>query len=235
MEALEVRRKIVEELRTMGIPSVVMGISGGKDSAVAAALCVEAFGKDKVFGLLLPDGEQKDISDSIEVCESLGIDYQIVNFGAAHQLLQQEINNYDRESDINMTARFRTLIIRYFTQLKGARMCGTGNASEIYVGYFTKFSDDACDFNPLANYTSVEVVEIGKTFSQLPDQVVNKIPTDGISGSVDEERLGVTYKAIHDVIRHGTSGDPDMDARIEQLHRNSAHKRNPIPKVAYYG
>ena len=89
MDALYVRKKIVEELRTMGIPGVVMGISGGKASAVAAALCVEAFGMDKVFGLLLPDGEQKDISDSIEVCESLGIDYQIVNFGAAHQLLQQ--------------------------------------------------------------------------------------------------------------------------------------------------
>ena len=232
---IEVRKKIVEEIRSMNIPNVVMGISGGKDSAVAAALCVEALGRDKVFGLLLPDGEQKDISDSIAVCEGLGIEYRIINFGEAHKVLLETIGDYDRESDINMTARFRTLIIRYFTQLRGGRMCGTGNASEIYVGYFTKFSDDACDFNPLANYTSLEVVEIGKTYPELPDFVVNKAPSDGLSGSTDEERLGVTYQAIHDVIRHGTSGDPEMDEKIAVLHRNSAHKRNPIPKVAYYG
>lgn len=229
-------RKIANE---QGFNKVVLGISGGKDSTVAAALCARALGADNVYGVMLPDGEQKDISDSQRVCEALGIRQRTINIGAMHDELRRLTDQLGDsaapgefivvphwESDLNVGPRLRMTTLRYIAQALGARLVGTGNLSEITVGYCTKDGDTSCDFSLLGGLTSVEVVEVGLTMAELPRDLVIKTPTDGLSGKSDEERLGVTYRDIHAFIRMGTSGDEAVDARIARMERMNMHKRS---------
>lgn len=244
-DAEAIRDTLVEKIRAFaqaaGCRRVVLGISGGKDSSVAAALCARALGAENVYGVMLPDGEQTDIADSRRVCESLGIHRRTVNIGAMHRALHAAIDEsaldvgafgleYHRESDINVGPRLRMTTLRYIAQALGAFLCGTGNLSEATVGYCTKDGDTSCDFNPLGRLTSLEVVAVGLTMDELPRALVEKTPTDGLSGKSDEERLGVTYRQIHDFIRLGTSGDADVDTVIAQKERANAHKRR-MPTV----
>ena len=228
--------------RKQGFTKVVLGISGGKDSTVCAALCARALGAHNVYGVMLPDGEQKDISDSQRVCEVLGIRQRTINIGEMHRELRRltdQLGNvatagefaipYDRESDVNVGPRLRMTTLRYIAQALGARLVGTGNFSEITVGYCTKDGDTSSDFSLLGALTSVEVVEVGLTMEELPRELVVKTPSDGLSGKSDEERLGVTYRNIHDYIRHGTSGDKSVDDRIARKERAGMHKRSRPP------
>ena len=239
----EVRDRLVQKIRDYtgkaGVSRVVLGISGGKDSAVAAALCARALGKENVYGILLPAGVQSDIKDSEEVVHALGINNRVVNIGAAHDALkaavldscedvfnaQENAEEKERESNINTFPRLRMTTLRYIAQTLGAFLCGTGNLSEATVGYCTKDGDTSCDFNPLGKLTSVEVVELGLSMPELPKHLVQKTPNDGLSGVPDEVKLGVSYQAIHDYIRTGTSGDPAADALILKKYNSSAHKR----------
>ena len=247
-DAAKARDNLVARIREFtarcGVKDVVLGVSGGKDSTVAAALCARALGPEHVYGVMLPDGEQKDISDSIRVCAALGIHARTVNIGAIHAALHaaamagcaEDIlpggapRLAERESDINVPPRIRMTVLRYIAQSIGAFLCGTGNLSESTVGYCTKDGDTSCDFNPLGRLTSVEVVEMGLTMDELPKELVRKTPSDGLSGKSDEERLGVTYRQIHDYIRTGTSGDAAADGIIAGKERGSAHKRR-LPTV----
>ena len=233
-------QRIREFTASAGCGRVVLGISGGKDSSVAAALCARALGPENVYGVMLPDGEQADIADSRRVCESLGIHCRTVNIGAMHRALAAAIDEsgrepgafpvaYSRESDINVGPRLRMTTLRYIAQAIGAFLCGTGNFSEITVGYCTKDGDTSCDFNPLGRLTSLEVVAMGKTMPELPRELVEKTPTDGLSGMSDEEKMGITYRQIHDFIRLGSSGDPDADERIARRERANRHKRRLAP------
>ena len=227
-----------------GIHRVVLGISGGKDSSVAAALCARALGPENVYGIMLPDKVQPDLADSERICASLGINARTVNIGAIHSALTQVIRDgleadlYPDgeplptmfESNVNVPPRLRMTVLRNIAQALGAFLCGTGNLSESTVGYCTKDGDTSCDFNPLGRLTSREVVAVGLTMPELPAELVNKAPSDGLSGKTDEERLGVTYLEIHNWIRFGSSGDADADALIERKWRTSAHKRR-LPTV----
>ena len=232
-------REIAEK---QGFTRVILGISGGKDSTVAAALCARALGKENVYGVMLPDGVQKDISDSQRVCEVLGINQRTVNIGPMHEALRTVTDQlgcvaregefaveYHRESDLNVGPRLRMTTLRYMAQALNARLVGTSNLSEITVGYCTKDGDTSSDFALLAALTSIEVVEVGLTMEELPRDLVVKTPSDGLSGKSDEERLGVTYRQIHDYIRHGGSGDEAADARIARLERAGMHKRSRPP------
>lgn len=234
-------RKIARE---QGFTKVVLGISGGKDSTVCAALCARALGKENVYGVMLPDGEQKDISDSVRVCNALGIRQRTINIGAMHHELRRLTDQlsiaaapdefsipYDRESDVNVGPRLRMTTLRYIAQALGARLVGTGNLSEITVGYCTKDGDTSSDFALLAGLTSVEVVEVGLTLEELPRDLVVKTPSDGLSGKSDEERLGVTYQDIHAYIRMGTCGDEETDEKIRRKERAGMHKRNRPPVI----
>ena len=224
-----------------GFSRVVIGISGGKDSSVAAALCARALGPENVYGLMLPDGEQKDLYDSRRICEALGIHHRILNIGAMHRALLAEVEPgrgpkegefalpFSRESDINVGPRLRMTALRYAAQALGARLVGTGNLSEATVGYCTKDGDTSCDFALLGSLTSIEVVEVGLTMEELPAELVCKTPSDGISGMSDEEKLGLSYRSIHDYLRLGTSGDAEIDARIRAKERANAHKRRMPP------
>ena len=224
-----------------GFTRVVVGVSGGKDSSVAAALCARALGPENVYGVMLPDGEQRDIADSRRVCEALGIRQRTLNIGAMHRALLAEVEPerpaaagefplpFSRESDINVGPRLRMTALRYVAQALGARLVGTGNLSEATVGYCTKDGDTSCDFALLGSLTSLEVVELGLSMPELPPELVRKTPSDGLSGMSDEEKLGLSYRSIHDYLRLGTSGDPAVDARIRQKEAANAHKRRMPP------
>lgn len=218
-DAEKVRDEIIDWLKQYAKRSnfhkVVIGISGGKDSTVTAALCVRALGPKNVYGVMLPDGEQKDIEDSILVCQSLGIPNIRVNIHDMHEDLLREIDftncdpgkddflvDYSKEADINVPPRLRMTVLRYITQALGARLVGTGNLSEITVGYFTKDGDQSCDFSLLGDLTSLEVVQIGLTMPEIPAHLVTKTPSDGLCGLSDEEKLGISYNDIHEYIRH---------------------------------
>ena len=244
--AVEIRDNLIAAIREIaekqGFTKVILGISGGKDSTVSAALCARALGPENVYGVMMPDGVQKDISDSRRVCEVLGIRQRTVNIGAMHDALRAVTDQvsctaeegefavaYHRESDLNVGPRLRMTTLRYMAQALNARLVGTGNFSEITVGYCTKDGDTSSDFSLLGALTSLEVVEVGLTMAELPRDLVVKTPSDGLSGKSDEERLGVTYQQIHDYIRKGTSGDEAADARIARLERAGMHKRSRPP------
>ena len=165
-DAVKARDNLVKNLAALAaeqnFSKVVLGISGGKDSTVCAAVCARALGKENVYGVLMPDKVQSDLSDSIRVCKALGINHRIVNIGEMHQALLKAVDEdengfafaYSKPSDINVGPRLRMTTIRYIGQAIGARLCGTGNLSEATVGYCTKDGDTSCDFALVGSLTS---------------------------------------------------------------------------------
>ena len=237
-----VRDRLVEAVRSLaekqGFSKVVVGISGGKDSTVTAAICARALGAENVYGVMLPDGEQKDIADSRRICDALGIQKKTVNIGKIHTALREATDQLGpspdeegfivpphRESDINVGPRLRMTVLRYIAQALGARLAGTGNLSEATVGYCTKDGDTSCDFAMLGALTSVEVVQVGLTMPEIPGELVKKTPTDGLSGFSDEERMGIRYADIHRYIREGSCGNPEVDEKIRKREQANFHKR----------
>lgn len=213
--------------------SAVVGISGGKDSSVVAALCVEALGKDRVVGVLMPNGLQSDIADSMEVCQSLGIRSVTINIGETCAALTKQMTDnklFSRQAEINMPPRIRMATLYAVAQSlpNGGRVANTCNLSEDFVGYSTKYGDSAGDFSPLARLTVSEVRQIGYELP-IPRRLVDKTPSDGLCGKTDEDNLGMTYQQIDAYIVNGTSGDVDVDLKISQLHVANFHKLSPMP------
>lgn len=209
----------------------IIGISGGKDSSVTAKLLVEALGKERVFGVLMPNGEQKDINDSLRIVDILGINYKIVNIEKAYNGLikQFEEDILSTDAKVNIPPRLRMTTLYAMGASMHYRVCGTGNKSEAFVGYTTKWGDNAYDFNPIGNLTTEEVMAIGDVL-ELPYDLVHKTPNDGLSGQSDEEKLGVTYKQINDYIEKGSCGDKETDEKIKLKNEYSKHKRELSPK-----
>ena len=222
--------------------SAVVGISGGKDSTVVAALCKDALGADRVVGVLMPNGVQSDIDDAKVVVEHLGIPYMTVNIGAAYEALTQAIvqgEGYDvvtgrkdlsRDAAINTPPRLRMATLYAVGQNlpNGARVANTCNGSEDYVGYSTKFGDSAGDFSPLAQLVVEEVRQIGRLLD-IPSYLVDKVPSDGLSGQSDEDKLGFTYAVLDRYIRTGEIEDLATKERIDRLNRINKHKLELMP------
>lgn len=216
-------------LKSSGAKGFALGISGGKDSAVVAALAVRAVGKENVFGVLLPNGEQSDISDSIAVCEKLGIEYKIVNVKNAYDGLVEAISPINnRETAINIVPRLRMTTIYAIASEKNYLVIGTGNKSESFVGFFTKFGDGGYDLNPIADFTTEEVVALGK-FLGAYDGAILKTPSDGISGTSDEEKLGFTYNEVNEFIENQSISDKEHEKQIIKKHTQNEHKRQMPP------
>ncbi|VYT63475.1 NAD(+) synthase [Clostridium tertium] len=209
----------------------IIGISGGKDSTITSKLLVEALGKERVFGILMPNGEQKDISDSLRVVDILGINYKIVNIEEAYNGLINGIKDDTLSIDakINISPRLRMTILYAIGASMNYRVCGTGNKSEAFVGYTTKWGDNAYDFNPIGNLTTDEVIALGD-YLGLPYELVHKTPSDGISGQSDEEKLGISYKQINKYIEKGTCYNKEMDDKIRIKYEYNDHKRSLPPK-----
>ena len=220
--------------------TAVVGISGGKDSSVTAALCVEALGKDRVLGVLMPNGIQSDIADAIALVEHLDIKHLVVNIGDTTKALTAAIEGAEgfdliaasmsRDSIINMPARIRMTTLYAVGQSlpKGGRVANTCNRSEDYVGYSTKYGDAAGDFSPLQNILVEEVRQLGHELG-LPDFLIDKTPSDGLSGQTDEDKLGFTYAQLDHYILTGQCQDPDIQAKIDRMHAMNMHKLQLMP------
>lgn len=216
--------------------NAVIGVSGGKDSSVVSALCVEALGKDRVIGVTMPNGVQPDIDDSMKLIRHLGIRHFEVNIGTAYNALMAEVEKelgsqeieVSRQTVINMPPRLRMTALYAVSQSMNGRVANTCNLSEDWVGYSTRYGDAAGDFAPLGGLTVQEVKAIGKVLG-LPIELVEKTPSDGLTGRSDEDNLGFTYAVLDRYIRTGVCDDPDIKALIDHKHRTNLFKLQPIP------
>ena len=216
--------------------NAVVAISGGKDSSVVAALCVRALGKERVIGVLMPNGEQSDIDCSKQLVAHLDIPYFIGNIknsvdGAIESLRQAGVE-LTRQTLINLPPRIRMATVYALSQSKNGRVANTCNLSEDWVGYSTRYGDAAGDFSPLGKLTVQEVKEVGK-YLHLPINLVEKVPSDGLSGKTDEDNLGFTYAVLDKYIRQGVCDDLETKARIDRLHALNEFKLKPIPCFEY--
>ena len=215
----------------------VIGISGGKDSTIVAGLCTRALGKDKVLGVLMPNGTQKDIGDSIAVCNSLGRKYIVINIKDAYNAIGSEVdlnladkldwrNGLSSQTTINLAPRLRMTTLYAVSQTIGGRVVNTSNLSECFVGYGTLYGDLAGSLYPLKNLTKSEIVEIGLTMLEIPRYLVEKTPSDGLTGFTDENKFGFTYDELDSTIRFGTKGE-HYDT-IMKRHKDNLFKLKPF-------
>lgn len=209
--------------------NAVIGISGGKDSSVVAALCVEALGKDRVIGVLMPNGEQLDIDMAQLLVSFLGIRSFTVNIKEAVDGLVKNIPfDISEQSRVNLPPRIRMATLYAVSQSNNGRVANTCNLSEDYVGYSTRYGDAAGDFSPCANLTVREVKAIGRVLG-LPDLLVDKVPIDGLCGKTDEENLGFTYDELDKYIREGVIEDKAKKEKIDRLHKANLFKLKVMP------
>ena len=217
--------------------NAVIGISGGKDSSVVAALCVEALGKHKVIGVLMPNGKQKDLEDAMNVCSILHIDYTVINIEHIVKEFSISVENYleadwntsfSEQTKINLPPRIRMATLYAVSQSINGRVACTDNLSESYVGYSTRWGDNVGDFSPLANLTTDEVVAIGNACG-LPYELTHKTPSDGLCGKTDEDNFGFTYEVLNKYILTGECEDEDIKAKIDEKHQKNLFKLQPIP------
>lgn len=209
--------------------NAVVGISGGKDSSIVAALCVEALGKDRVIGVLMPCGVQHDIDMAQLLVDHLGIKHYIVNIQAAVEGLKQAIPcALSAQSLTNLPPRIRMSTLYAVSQSHNGRVANTCNLSEDWVGYSTRYGDAAGDFSPCSHLTVQEMKQIGRVLG-LPDVLVDKTPIDGLCGKTDEENLGFTYAELDRYIRTGILEDEEKKARIDRLHRMNQFKLELMP------
>lgn len=225
----------------------VLGISGGKDSTIAAMLLTLALGKDRVVGVMMPNGEQSDISDAKKVCEVLGIENYTINIKDTVWNLEEDFVNstmlpISHQLTTNVPPRIRMTILYMVAAAVGGRVCNTSNASEAYVGYCTKYGDLAGDFALLRDYYATMLYTIGEQlcknyFPEMPVELVTKKPADGLTGKTDEEVLGFTYEELDNYLFKGIYPDAKTLAAIKEKHRLAQHKRAvnmPFPYAKYH-
>lgn len=217
----------------------VIGISGGKDSSVVAALCVAALGKDRVFGVLMPCGTQNDISSSFDLISHLEIDYCIINILDAVSAIENGIKNeFNQEltdqASTNLPARVRMSTLYAVSQMVNGRVANTCNLSEDWVGYAAKYGDGAGDFSPLSKFTVAEVKTIGRELG-LPNKLIDKTPIDGLCGKTDEYNLGFSYDVLDRYIRTGEIDDLNIKNKIDSMHEKNLFKLLPMPCFEYKG
>ena len=210
--------------------NAVVGISGGKDSSVVAALCVEALGKDRVIGVLMPCGVQADIEMARKLVNHLGIKNYEVNVEAAVNGLLNALPDIEisTQTKTNLPPRIRMATLYAVGQSVNGRVANTCNLSEDWVGYSTRYGDAAGDFSPLSHLTVTEVKAIGREMG-LPEDLVEKVPIDGLCGKTDEENLGFTYAALDQYIREGICEDAELKEKIDRMHERNLFKLELMP------
>lgn len=234
--------------------NAIVGISGGKDSSIVAALCVEALGKDRVIGVLMPNGIQEDIDCAYELIKHLDIRYSKINIKQATKCILYSLEpTYgeggfirrfkDKDTDetditdsvkvseqtkINLPARIRMATLYAFSQSNNGRVANTCNLSEDWVGYATRYGDAAGDFSPLSNLTVTEILQIGEILN-LPKNLIYKTPSDGLCGKTDEDNLGFTYDVLDKYIRTGEIEDKEIKEKIDLMHYKNLFKIQSMP------
>ena len=235
----EVKKQIVEWIveffQDNGLPETkaVIGISGGKDSSIVAALCVEALGKERVLGVLMPQGQQHDIDIAYELCKTLDITYAEINIDRTVQALYDGVEitglKLNSVATSNSPARIRMATLYAISGIVGGRVANTSNLSEDWVGYATKFGDTAGDFSTLSDLTVTEIKAVGRELG-LASKFIDKIPIDGLCGKTDEDNLGFTYEILDKYIREGICEVEQIKEKIDRLHSMNLHKVKPMPK-----
>ena len=242
LDAVALKEQIVQWIREWFAENghgcnAVVGISGGKDSSVVAALCVEALGKDKVIGVLMPNNKQDDIEYAYMLVNTLGIKFTVCNIGAVVKELEDcvEYKYNGEELDVklsvqamtNLPARVRMATLYAVSQSCNGRVANTCNLSEDWVGYSTRYGDSAGDFSPLSHLTTDEVIAVGLACG-LPDTLVYKVPSDGLCGKTDEDNLGFTYRQLNEYIRTGIC-EPVIKKNIDERHEKNLFKLRLMP------
>ena len=236
--AVEVKDRIVDwirdwfEINGNGCTAVI-GISGGIDSSVVAALCVEALGKERVFGVLMPQNTQSDIDSAHDLCACLKIKNCVVDIGSTVDNLLNIIFarsgiKISEQTEINLPPRIRMSTLYAISQSMNGRVANTCNLSEDWIGYSTRYGDSVGDFSPLSNLTKTEVKEIGKELG-LPENLVEKVPTDGLCGKTDEDNFGFTYEILDKYIRTGEIDNADIKGKIDTMHKKNLFKLQLMP------
>jgi NAD+ synthase len=210
--------------------NAIVGISGGKDSSVVAALCVEALGRDRVIGVLMPNGVQPDIDMAEELVHFLGIQNYTLNIEDAVSGVLNQFTDIipSEQTKINLPSRIRMATLYAVSQSCNGRVANTCNLSEDWVGYATRYGDGAGDFSPLSGLTVTEVKAIGKELG-LPEEFINKVPTDGLCGQTDEEKLGFTYDELDEYIRRGMIYNKETKTKIDMMHDKNLFKMLSMP------
>lgn len=215
--------------------NAVLGISGGKDSSVCAALCCKALGNERVIGVMMPQGEQFDIDYSKDLCDFLQIKNYTVNIKDAVDGVYKGIGEsfeVSNQTKFNLPARIRMSVVYAVAQSHNGRVANTCNLSEDWVGYSTRYGDAAGDFSPMSDFTVEEVKAIGR-YLGLPEKFIEKPPIDGLCGKTDEDNLGFTYQTLDDYIRRGIEPDAETKKRIDTMHKNNLFKLKFMPVFRY--
>lgn len=213
--------------------NAVIGISGGKDSSIVAALCCEALGNGRVIGVLMPQGVQDDIGVARDLVKHLGIkSFEINIAGTVNTLLANgRIAGLcdSKQARVNLPARIRMATLFMVSQSMNGRVANTGNASEAHIGFSTLFGDGAGQFSPLGKLTVTEVKAVGRELG-LPEKFIEKAPADGLTGKTDEDNFGFTYDFLDKYIRTGEfGGDSATAAKIDRMHDANTFKQLPMP------
>lgn len=210
----------------------IVGMSGGKDSTVCAALCAEVLGAERVLGVLLPRGAQGDIADAREACEAIGIPFVELDIAASVDGIEDGLGkagfDVSRQASVNLPARIRMAALYAVSQSVHGRVANTCNLSEDWVGYSTRYGDSAGDFSPLGSFTVSEVKAIGRCLG-LPQHLIDKQPSDGLSGMTDEEALGFPYSVLDNYIRHGIEPPEGIKSAIDTKHCRNLFKLKTMP------
>lgn len=225
--------------------NAIIGISGGKDSTVVAALCAKALGPDRVIGVMLPDGVQPDIDDSREIIWRLGINGMELNIGRTKTAMIGALGNIDcvlkpgctkpsltRQAEENLPPRLRMSALYLVAQCCNGRVSNNCNLSENWVGYSTIYGDTAGDFSPISSFTVGEVIEIGRVLG-IPEKFLTKAPSDGLCGKTDEDKLGFTYAALDKYIRIGEIDDQYVMGVIDGMHERNKFKEKPMARFEW--
>lgn len=216
--------------------NAVLGISGGKDSSITAALCVRALGKERVIGVMMPQGEQFDIDYSKDLCDFLDIKNFTVNIKEAVDGIYSAIGDsfeVTSQTKFNLPARIRMAAVYAVSQSNNGRVANTCNYSEDYVGYATRYGDGAGDFSPISCFTVTEVKAIGR-YLGLPEKFIEKPPIDGLCGKTDEDNLGFTYDTLDKYIREGIEPDRATKEKIDHMRKISKFKLEYMPCFKYF-
>lgn len=218
--------------------NAIIGISGGKDSSITAALLVEALGKDRVIGIMMPNGEQSDMDMALLLVNHLGINHYVINIAAAYngavKDIECAIGELSNDSLINLAPRLRMTTLYAVGQSRNGRVANTCNLSEDWVGYSTRYGDAAGDFSPISSFTTAEIRAMGRVLG-VPDILIEKVPSDGLSGMSDEDKLGFTYEVLDRYIRTGEIEDATAKERIDTLHERNLFKLRYMDSFKYEG
>lgn len=226
-------KKILFEAKSDGI---IFGNSGGKDSALVGILCKAAC--DNTVGVIMPCASKRnfeeDKTDGIEVANSFGIETKLIDLTTVRNnmidLVAQE-THLTNMAKLNVAPRLRMITLYMIAASENRLVAGTGNKSEVYMGYFTKWGDGGYDFNPIADLTATEIFEFLK-YLNCPENIIKKSPSAGLfEGQTDEQEMGISYKELDDYILYGI-GTKDNITLIEKFHKSSEHKRQ-MPTVYY--